>query len=166
MYIGLWFLSAGHVSILLHPQCTPGPSPCIYKRKGQGPHTKGGRARLPLSLANACNPYSRESPATSSARDAAPFQESRVHVPRRQLRHGTPSSAARQRQRRPSARPAAVDSATSSPRGGRAASEFVPSPSSPQEEEVGQSWPSRRRHLVGCRASRRRRHPSGGHVGR
>jgi hypothetical protein len=44
MYIGLWLLSAGHVSILLHPHCTPGPSPCIYKRKGQGPRTRGGRA--------------------------------------------------------------------------------------------------------------------------
>jgi hypothetical protein len=33
MYIGLWLLSAGHVSILLHPHCTPGPSPYIYKRK-------------------------------------------------------------------------------------------------------------------------------------
>jgi hypothetical protein len=58
--------------------------------------------------------------------------------------------AARQRQRRPSARPAAVDSTTSSPHGGRAASGFVPSPSSPQEEEeAGQPWPSKRRHLVG-----------------
>jgi hypothetical protein len=38
MYIGLWLLSAGHVSVLLHPHCTPGPSPCIYKRKVQGPH--------------------------------------------------------------------------------------------------------------------------------
>jgi hypothetical protein len=44
MYIGLRLLSAGHVSILLHPHCTPEPSPCIYKRKGQGPHTGGGRA--------------------------------------------------------------------------------------------------------------------------
>jgi hypothetical protein len=44
MYIGLWLLSAGHVSILLHPHCTHGPSPYIYKRKVQGPHTKGGRA--------------------------------------------------------------------------------------------------------------------------
>jgi hypothetical protein len=54
------------------------------------------------------------------------------------------------------------------PRGGRAASGFVPPPSSPQEEETGQLWPGRRRHLIGCRseASRRRRHPSGGHVGR
>jgi hypothetical protein len=51
------------------------------------------------------------------------------------------------------------------PRGGRAASGFAPPPSSPQEEETGQPWPGRRRHLVGCRASRRRRHPSGGHVG-
>jgi hypothetical protein len=51
-------------------------------------------------------------------------------------------------------------------RGGRTASGPVPSPSPPQEEEAGQPWPSRRRHLVGCRASRRRRRPSGGHVGR
>jgi hypothetical protein len=26
------------------PRCTPGPSPYVYKRKVQGPHTKGGRA--------------------------------------------------------------------------------------------------------------------------
>jgi hypothetical protein len=52
------------------------------------------------------------------------------------------------------------------PRGGRAASGFVPPPSSLQEEEAGQPWLGRRRHLVGCRASQRRRHPSGGHVGR
>jgi hypothetical protein len=36
----------------------------------------------------------------------------------------------------------------------------------PMEEEAGQPWPSRRRHLVGCRTSRRRRRPSAGHVGR
>jgi hypothetical protein len=41
MYIGLLFLSVRHVSILLHPHCTPGPSPYIYKRKVQGPHTGG-----------------------------------------------------------------------------------------------------------------------------
>jgi hypothetical protein len=52
------------------------------------------------------------------------------------------------------------------PRGGRAASGFVPPPSLLQEEEAGQPWLGRRWHLVGCRASRRRRHPSGGHVGR
>jgi hypothetical protein len=65
MYIGLWLLSDGHVSILLHPHCTPGPSPCIYKRKVQGPHARGwSRGRtdrrtgsLSLSLANTCNPY-------------------------------------------------------------------------------------------------------------
>jgi hypothetical protein len=54
MYIGLRLLSARHVSILLHPHYTPGPSPCVYKRKGQAPHTGGGRAGLSLSLANAC----------------------------------------------------------------------------------------------------------------
>jgi hypothetical protein len=99
-------------------------------------------------------------------RDAAPFQESRVHVPRRQLRHGAPSSVARQRQRRPSARPAAAESTTSSPRGRRTASGSIMSPSPPQEEEAGQPWPRRGWHLVGCRASRRRRRPSGGHVRR
>jgi hypothetical protein len=39
MYIGLWLLSARHVSTLLHPRCTPGPSPYVYKRKVQGPRT-------------------------------------------------------------------------------------------------------------------------------
>jgi hypothetical protein len=68
--------------------------------------------------------------------------------------------------RRSSARPVAANSTTSSPCGGRAASGFVPPPSSPQEEEMGQPWLGRRRHLVGCRASRLHRHPSGGHVGR
>jgi hypothetical protein len=47
------------------PRCTPRPSPYIYKRKVQGPHTRrwphgrtGRRTRLALSLslANACNP--------------------------------------------------------------------------------------------------------------
>jgi hypothetical protein len=44
---------------------------------------------------------------------------------------------------------------------------FTPPPSSPEEEETGQPWPCRRRHLDGCRAraSRQRRHPCGGHVG-
>jgi hypothetical protein len=52
------------------------------------------------------------------------------------------------------------------PRGGRATSGSVPSPSPSTEEEAGQAWPSKRRHLVGCRASRRRRRPNEGHVGR
>jgi hypothetical protein len=52
------------------------------------------------------------------------------------------------------------------PRGRRAASGFASPPSSPQKEESGQPWPCRRRRLVGCRASRRCRHPSGGRVGR
>jgi hypothetical protein len=63
MYIGLWLLSAGHVSTLLHPHCTHGPSPCIYKRKGQSPHTGGWSCRtLSLSLANACNPLLQAHP--------------------------------------------------------------------------------------------------------
>jgi hypothetical protein len=48
----------------LHPHCTPGPSPCIYKREVQGLHAGGSRGgtskrtgSLSLSLANACIPY-------------------------------------------------------------------------------------------------------------
>jgi hypothetical protein len=40
MYLGLWLLSARHVSTLLHPHCTPGPSPYAYKRKVQGSRTR------------------------------------------------------------------------------------------------------------------------------
>jgi hypothetical protein len=40
MYLGLWLLSARHVSTLLHPHCTPGPSPYVYKRKDQGSRTR------------------------------------------------------------------------------------------------------------------------------
>jgi hypothetical protein len=40
MYIGLWLPFARHVSMLLHPHCTPGPSPYIYKRKVQGSRTR------------------------------------------------------------------------------------------------------------------------------
>jgi hypothetical protein len=58
----------------------------------------------------------------------------------------------------------AAESTTSSPRGRRTTFRFVPSPPPPTEEEAGQPRPSRRRHLVGCRASRRRRRPNGGHV--
>jgi hypothetical protein len=77
-----------------------------------------------------------------------------------------PGTLARQQPRRPSARPAAANSMTSLSYGRRVASGSVPPPSSPQEEEAGQPWPGRRRHLIGCRPSRRHRHPSGGHVGR
>jgi hypothetical protein len=69
MYIGLWLLSAGHVSILLHPHCTPGPSPYIYKGKARALIGEGGRAGARadeqarfLSLANACNPYCKRIP--------------------------------------------------------------------------------------------------------
>jgi hypothetical protein len=53
------------------PRCTPGPSPYIYKRKVQSPHTRrwprgrtGRRTRLSLSLslANACNPLLQAHP--------------------------------------------------------------------------------------------------------
>jgi hypothetical protein len=75
MYIGLWLPFARHVSKLLHPHCTPGPSPYIYKRKVQGSRTRGwSRGRtgrrtrlslslsLSLSLANACNPLLQAHP--------------------------------------------------------------------------------------------------------
>jgi hypothetical protein len=50
------------------PHCTPGPSPCIYKREVQGLPARGSRGggggdgqtnrlTLSLSLTNACNPY-------------------------------------------------------------------------------------------------------------
>jgi hypothetical protein len=66
MYIRLWLPFARHVSTLLHPHSTPGPSPYIYKRKVQGSRTRrwprgrtGRHTRLApslsLSLANACN---------------------------------------------------------------------------------------------------------------
>jgi hypothetical protein len=71
MYIGLWLPFARHVSTLLHPHCTPGPSPYIYKRKVQGSRTRrwprgrtGRRTRpsLSLSLVNACNPLLQAHP--------------------------------------------------------------------------------------------------------
>jgi hypothetical protein len=73
--------------------------------------------------------------------------------------------AVRQRQWRPTARPPAAESTTSSPRGGRTTFELTPPSPPPTEEEAGQPRPSRRRHLVGCRASRRHRRPNGGRVG-
>jgi hypothetical protein len=80
MYIGLWLLSAGHVNILLHPHCTPGPSPCIYKRKGQGLHTSGWSRGTPSLLANACNPYYKR---THSGAGQHEPQFSPLHVPSR-----------------------------------------------------------------------------------
>jgi hypothetical protein len=69
MYLGLWLLSARHVSALLHPHCTPGPSPYVYKRKDQGSRTRRLAARengladsLSLSLADACNPLLQAHP--------------------------------------------------------------------------------------------------------
>jgi hypothetical protein len=49
------------------------------------------------------------------------------------------------------------------PRGERGTPGFALPPSSTEEGEMGQPWPGRRRHLVGCRtrASRQRRHPCG-----
>jgi hypothetical protein len=60
------------------PHCTPGPSPCIYKRKGA--FMRKGRAgegadepALSLSLsprANACNPYCKHTPWRGATRAA------------------------------------------------------------------------------------------------
>ena len=41
----------------------------------------------------------------------------------------------------------------------------TPAPPPGRVEEAGKPRPRRRRHLVGCRASRRRRRPNEGHVG-
>jgi hypothetical protein len=86
-------------------------------------------------------------------------------IPRRQLRHDTPSTVGRQRQWRSTARPPAAESTMSSPRGGRTTFELATSSSPPTEEEAGQPRPSRRQRLVGCRASRQRQHPNGGRAG-
>jgi hypothetical protein len=70
----------------LHPHCTPGPSPCIYKRfralmrEGRA----GGRAdeqAHPLSLASACNPYYERIPLAqdNTSRVFPPCVPSRVN---------------------------------------------------------------------------------------
>jgi hypothetical protein len=108
MYIGLWLLSAGHVSILLHPHCTPGPSPYIYKRKVQGPHTGGwSRGRtgrrtgsLSLSLANACNPLLQAHPPwaqDNTSRGSPPL----CSISRRPIWAGTRSNNFTRRSRDP-----------------------------------------------------------------
>jgi hypothetical protein len=70
MYIGLWLLSAGHVSILLHPHCTPGPS---YKKVVT--REDGLTNRLSPSLANACNPLLQAHPpwAQDNTSHGSPF---------------------------------------------------------------------------------------------
>jgi hypothetical protein len=87
MYIGLWLLSARHVSTLLHPHCTPGPSLYIYKRKVQGPRTRRwphgrtgwrtGSLSLSLSLSPSrtlVTPYcKRIRPGRRTTRAAVPF---------------------------------------------------------------------------------------------
>jgi hypothetical protein len=50
MYIGLRLLSAGHVSIPLHPHCTPEPSLASIKGRARALIREGGRAGLSLSL--------------------------------------------------------------------------------------------------------------------
>jgi hypothetical protein len=68
MYIGLWLLSAGRVSILLHPIVHLDPLLASIKGRSRALIREGGRAggradeqartlSLSLSLANACNPY-------------------------------------------------------------------------------------------------------------
>jgi hypothetical protein len=74
MYIGLWLLSAGHVSILLHPHCTPGPSPYIYKRKVQGPRTRRVVARDSLSPSRTLvTPYCKRIHSSAGQHEAAVF---------------------------------------------------------------------------------------------
>jgi hypothetical protein len=69
MYIGLWLLSAGHVSTLLHPivhldpllTSIKGRSRALVQRGGRAGGWPGGQA-LSLSLANACNPLLQAHP--------------------------------------------------------------------------------------------------------
>jgi hypothetical protein len=92
MYIGLWLLSVEHVSILLHPHCTLGPYPYIYKREVQGPRTKevtaredGPPDRLSLSLANACNPLLQAHPLWAQGNTKPQFFPSLCSVSRRPI---------------------------------------------------------------------------------
>jgi hypothetical protein len=82
MYIGLWLLSAGHVSTLLHPPLYTWASPYVYKRKVQGPHTKkvavredGLTSRLSLSPSRTLvTPYcKRIRPTRRTTRAAVPL---------------------------------------------------------------------------------------------
>jgi hypothetical protein len=70
MYIGLWLLSVGHVSILLHPPIVhldpvltsiKGRSRALVQSGGRAGGRAGGQA-LSLSLANACNPLLQAHP--------------------------------------------------------------------------------------------------------
>jgi hypothetical protein len=67
MYIGLWLLSADTLAHRYTPHCTPGPSPYIYKRKVQGPRTKGGRAGGQADGQSLSLPRGRLLPPTASA---------------------------------------------------------------------------------------------------
>jgi hypothetical protein len=46
MYTGLRHFPARHVSAQLHPHCTYGTSPCIYKREVQALPAKEGGERV------------------------------------------------------------------------------------------------------------------------
>jgi hypothetical protein len=70
MYIGLWLPFARHVSTLLHPHCTPEPSPYIYKRKVQGSRTRRwprGRTGWRTHTLSLTLPRERLQPPTASA---------------------------------------------------------------------------------------------------
>ena len=67
-----------------------------FTRRSRDP--PGSKRRQLACQVGACCVLTNSFPSSSrwavSARDGAPFRESRVHVPRRQLRHGTPPPAA------------------------------------------------------------------------
>jgi hypothetical protein len=217
------------------PRCTPGPSPYIYKRKVQGPHTRrwprgrtGRRTRLSLSLSlvNACNPLLQAHPpwAQDNTRPRFPLTVFPPCVPSRAdpsgLGHAatiyssvqgppgveTPTVGAPgrgllrvdeqlpvklqmgslQQPFKPGMMlcfgslefmsldgsydmillppPRDSDNGDRQPARRRRTQRRLPHVT--EKQHPGQAWPSRRQHLVGCRASRRHQRPNGGHVER
>jgi hypothetical protein len=223
---------------LLHPHCTPGPSPYIYKRKVQGPRTKrwprGRTGSLSLSLADACNPLLQAHPPWAQDNTKPRFSPLLVfRLAPTHLGWGTqrqftrrsrdpPGSKRRQLARQVWACCVLTDSFSSSSRWvvssnfsslgrcsvsgvssscpstaattwysflRRATTTAVSLPDGGGIDDVFPPWrkssiqacpvtfpaagggggatmAKQERHLIGCRASRRRWRPSGGHVGR
>jgi hypothetical protein len=101
MYIGLWLLSARHVSSLLHPPIVhlgllltsiKGRSRALVRKGGRA----GGRAdgqSLSLSLTNACNPLLQAHPpwAQDNTSRGSPFCSPLCSVSRRPIWAGTRS---------------------------------------------------------------------------
>jgi hypothetical protein len=103
MYIGLWLLSARHVSTLLHPPIVhlgllltsiKGRSRALVREGGRaGGRADGQSLSLSLSLANACNPLLQAHPpwALDNTSRGSPFCSPLCSVPRRPIWAGTRS---------------------------------------------------------------------------